>query len=644
MHRYHMDEAVLSSTRQADLLSTRSVSIEQGVSSGLDRLSSSCEDFTAGAGQTAVVAASPPLLTQGLAVTSNVNSFLPSPEISREDISENHWMPADNPCAAFNEPFDVLKDFTWTMGGLDMFSTVSDTASMGMIEMVNERLVEVVPAMTPYDDQAYIHPQRLSLDPGLVAPGLCLVQLDPLEYHRTAIVEYLSVGCSDVPEILSLSKSQTISMILNTYFLRHHLHTPIIHLPTFNVASASTSLVLAMSFVTASYTLSLGLQPSHVQSLLVAAYRFVTKNDQVRQVLWQLPFIHCHGRAITDLKRCQGLMDGGEPSVATLRACFLLVILESLMTTAQYAANVVPFEDIVSLARRARIFDDTRMKEIGADPRWADWVDLENTRRLAFILYALNCFLTVMKEDVPHIAACEILLHLPEPEVLYDVPTEAEWRRHQIFGGRQQRSKPVFSVVMELVLCGLSDQEHMPRTLLGRFAVTHGIALHAWQTKIQYELGRRHLINTSALDLFFHGRAQEISSALKLWYSVWPETLGDSDHDPQSTKPSILCRNRVLAWFYFAGVLTLPECSFSSTRSDEEQRNGQNVIPQRLSMQFFLARLLTALGRGQLRDVGGDYAVVYQLVSSIDLRDEESTTALGSLVYREVEACPPRFS
>ncbi|WYZ38067.1 hypothetical protein EsH8_II_001573 [Colletotrichum jinshuiense] len=589
MHRYHMDEAVLSSTRQADLLSTRSVSIEQGVSSGLDRLSSSCEDFTAGAGQTAVVAASPPLLTQGLAVTSNVNSFLPSPEISREDISENHWMPADNPCAAFNEPFDVLKDFTWTMGGLDMFSTVSDTASMGMIEMVNERLVEVVPAMTPYADQAYIHPQRLSLDPGLVAPGLCLVQLDPLEYHRTAIVEYLSVDCSDVPEILSLFKSQTISMILNTYFLRHHLHTPIIHLPTFNVASASTSLVLAMSFVTASYTLSLGLQPSHVQSLLVAAYRFVTKNDQ-------------------------------------------------------YAANVVPFEYIVSLARRARIFDDTRMKEIGADPRWADWVDLENTRRLAFILYALNCFLTVMKEDVPHIAACEILLHLPEPEVLYDVPTEAEWRRHQIFGGRQQRSKPVFSVVMELVLCGLSDQEHMPRTLLGRFAVTHGIALHAWQTKIQYELGRRHLINTSALDLFFHGRAQEISSALKLWYSVWPETLGDSDHDPQSTKPSILCHNRVLAWFYFAGVLTLPECSFSSTRSDEEQRNGQNVIPQRLSMQFFLARLLTALGRGQLRDVGGDYAVVYQLVSSIDLRDEESTTALGSLVYREVEACPPRFS
>ncbi|KAF4785411.1 hypothetical protein HER10_EVM0006165 [Colletotrichum scovillei] len=294
-------------------------------------------------------------------------------------------------------------------------------------------------------------------------------------------------------------------------------------------------------------------------------------------------------------------------------------------------SSVIPFEDIVSLARRARIFDGSRLKKLGPDPRWVDWVDAENFRRLAFALYALDGLRSVLKGGVPHIPTCEMQLHLPEPEVLFQAPNEAEWRRLRNTGGQQQRRTPVFSVVMELVLRGLADQEHMPQTLMGKFAVTHGILLHAWQAKTQYELGRRQMANSAALELFFHGRAQEIRSALAVLYPGWHSTLGGTNHDPQKGDMSLLYRDRALAWYYLAGVLTLPQSCFSSMEGLEAEEGGQT--PRSTSMAFFMKQLVKALDRGHLRGLDGDYAAMYRLVSSLSLAGEETTTEMGTLIY-----------
>ncbi|EXF83073.1 hypothetical protein CFIO01_06245 [Colletotrichum fioriniae PJ7] len=526
-----------------------------------------------------------------------------------DDVSEQDWMPTIDPFAGTDEPFDILSTFSWTTGGPETLWTAPGDVTFSLNGTANEPPVDSVAATSPHDDLAStMHPRRMSVESRLAPPGLSLLQLDPLEHHRTVIVDFLSTACKDVPGIHNFFETQTMGMILNTYFVRHHHKTPVTHLPTFSIASVSTSIVLAMSLVTASYTPSLGLRSRQFQSVLAAAYRFVIKNDKT-------------------------LENTGEPSVSTLQACWLLVMLENPMNPAHCAGSVIPFEDLVSLARRARVFDGARSRKLSPDPRWVDWVDSENFRRLAFALYALDCLRSVLKGGVPHIPTCEMQLHLPEPEVLFQAPSEAEWRRLRNAGGQQQHRTPVFSVVMELVLRGLADQEHMPQTLMGKFAVTHGILLHAWQAKTQYELGRRHMPNSSALELFFNGRAQEIRSALAVLYPGRRATLCDTNHDPQKSDMALLYRDRALAWYYLAGVLTLPQSSFSSVQGVEAEEHGQTLTSQGSSMALFMKRLVKALDRGHLQGLDGDYATMYRLVSSISLEEEEPTTEVGTLIY-----------
>ncbi|KAL0766458.1 hypothetical protein CaCOL14_010903 [Colletotrichum acutatum] len=613
MLRHATEDAGQSRAQDNGSLSACSSSKASGTSSASDQLLASRET-SASVGQMSADSTSSsgsgsePLSAQSPGPASNGQGILFSLNLPMDDVSEQHWMHTIDPFAATGGPFDVLSTFSWTTGGPETLWTVPGEVTLGQNGTANEPPIDSVAATSPHDELASMHPRRMSVEPGLNPVGLSLLQLDPLEHHHMAIVDFLSTACKDVPGIHNLFKTQSMGMILNTYFVRYHHKTPVTHLPTFSIASASTSIVLAMSLFTASYTPSLGLQSRQFQSVLVAAYRFVIKNDKV-------------------------LENTGEPSVSTLQACWLLVMLENPMNPAHCAGSVIPFEDVVSLARRAHVFDCARLRKLGPDPRWVDWVDAENFRRLAFALYALDCLRSVLKGGVPHIPTCEMQLHLPEAEGLFQAPNEAEWRCLRNAGGQQRRRTPVFSVVMELVLRGLAGQEHMPQTLMGKFAVTHGILLHAWQAKTQYELGRRQMANSSALELFFHGRAQEIRTALAVLYPGWRATLSDTDHDPQKRDLALLYKDRALAWYYLAGVLTLPQSSFSSVRSVETEEGGQTLTSQGSSMALFMKRLVKALDRGHLRGLDGDYAAMYRLVSSLSLEEEETTTEVGTLIY-----------
>lgn len=201
-----------------------------------------------------------------------------------DDVSEQDWMPTIDPFAGTDEPFDILSTFSWTTGGPETLWTAPGDVTLGLNGTANEPPVDSVAATSPHDDLAStMHPRRMSVESRLAPPGLSLLQLDPLEHHRTVIVDFLSTACKDVPGIHNLFKTQSMGMILNTYFVRHHHKAPVTHLPTFSIASASTSIVLAMSLFTASYTPSLRLRSRQFQSVLAAAYRFVIKNDKVRQ-------------------------------------------------------------------------------------------------------------------------------------------------------------------------------------------------------------------------------------------------------------------------------------------------------------------------------------------------------------------------
>lgn len=181
---------------------------------------------------------------------------------------------------ATNASFDMFQAFDWTNLVRDTNAQPSSMFAMGApageIQTTTEPVLPLIEASSD-DADSFLYPM-------LVASGLGLAQLDPLEHHRSKIIAYLEVNGPDTTPALAFFRTQTLGLIMNTYFLRHHRHTPIIHLPTWSITSCSTSLVLAMSLITASYMPSLGLRSRHMRSLLQVAYSFVITNDEVSAI------------------------------------------------------------------------------------------------------------------------------------------------------------------------------------------------------------------------------------------------------------------------------------------------------------------------------------------------------------------------
>lgn len=108
-------------------------------------------------------------------------------------------------------------------------------------------------------------------------------RLDPVEHHRQCILVRLEqssgVGIEDRP-CPWLGRAQ-FPLLLKTYFVGHHRHTPIVHLPTLNIAECPTSLVFALVLVAASSIPSLDLGPRDMVALLDCAYQLAIESHQV---------------------------------------------------------------------------------------------------------------------------------------------------------------------------------------------------------------------------------------------------------------------------------------------------------------------------------------------------------------------------
>ena len=182
---------------------------------------------------------------------------------------------------ANNASSDMFQAFGWTnlvresiAQPATMFARRTPAGEIQTMIRSAEPVIEAPPAAT----NSFSYPMP-------VASGLGLAQLDPLEHHRSTIIAYLEANCPDTPHVLAPFRTQTLGLMINAYFLRHHRHTPIIHLPTWSITSCSTSLVLAMSLITASYMPTLGLRSCHMRSLLHVAHSFVLSNDEVGAIM-----------------------------------------------------------------------------------------------------------------------------------------------------------------------------------------------------------------------------------------------------------------------------------------------------------------------------------------------------------------------
>jgi hypothetical protein len=151
-------------------------------------------------------------------------------------------------------------------GTSDQLLSISGSWSIGNDQVTPEGLV----------DDCYASLQ-------VVATNIVDSKLDPVEHHRNRIIEHLH----SQPHIarrhrICWLERDNFQVLLKTYFDRHHRHTPIIHISTFNVVSCPTSLIFAMALVAASYMPRLGLRAEDTLALAGTAYSLALQSDEVR--------------------------------------------------------------------------------------------------------------------------------------------------------------------------------------------------------------------------------------------------------------------------------------------------------------------------------------------------------------------------
>lgn len=205
------------------------------------------------------------------------------------------------------------------------------------------------------------------------------VRLDPVEYHRQSIL-----ACMEPSSRISardniwhwLHRSQ-FPLLLKTYFVTHHRHTPIIHLPTLNIAECPTCLIFAIVLVAASSLPSLELQPDNLVALVECGYHLAIEPGKV----WN--YTRDIKSPPSDIAH-QGT-DDETTSIGALEAIILLAIIDRIILKRTAGSPyIVELDQLCRLARTAKVFDERI--DPPNDP-WHRWASMESRRRLAAVKF-----------------------------------------------------------------------------------------------------------------------------------------------------------------------------------------------------------------------------------------------------------------
>jgi Fungal specific transcription factor domain len=142
------------------------------------------------------------------------------------------------------------------------------------------------------------HPQTnpLQVDSGSLIPdstvddqlydwnsiSIAMNKIDPLETHRLTINQHLLRSGNVCPEDIGWLTPHTVREMVYCYFRHFHRHTPIIHLPTWDVATTPSSLLLAMILLGAVYSDNPDENAPHARRLAAEAKNLIYNLDQVR--------------------------------------------------------------------------------------------------------------------------------------------------------------------------------------------------------------------------------------------------------------------------------------------------------------------------------------------------------------------------
>jgi hypothetical protein len=147
-----------------------------------------------------------------------------------------------------------------------------------------------------------------------------------------------------------------MSRFLHSYFKSFHQHTPLLHLPFWNVSVTSASLMFAMALMGAIYSGDLKTNSSDARTLCHMAQAFAWSSDHRLQA-------------------------GGPAQLDTIHAVYIVTLLEAFYLPFKRYHAPLDTKRLVNEARNAGIFADIQP---GIDPwkmKWEDWSAQESRIR-----------------------------------------------------------------------------------------------------------------------------------------------------------------------------------------------------------------------------------------------------------------------
>lgn len=430
-------------------------------------------------------------------------------------------------------------------------------------------------------------------------------KVDPAEHHRQIIITYLQRLPAGQGENVHWLSQTRFPFLLKTYFTHHHRHTPIIHLPTFDIVACPPSLTFAISLIAASYIPQFGLRAQNIIGLTKCAYQFALETDE-------------------------GLCSGSTASLETLQAIVLLGILDRLIVTRKPGTQWgIDLSEIARLSRAAGIFE---VPSPHPGISWRDWIAMESRRRLGLVVFALDAFISVLHDETPNIRTDELNMRFPSPEYMFIAASEGKWKYLEQLYNQDMTAPWSVAITLSNLSCNFEGSVPLPNTLMGRFILLHGILQHAWRTK-RVLLQNADIMTNPELGPYLRAKAIPVYSSLRKWRDGWPQNL--LDFEPLPGKPALYQdQERAEVCWYLAGVIMIPHVVLASPKLSISGSGTANSARDVLSVQQILERLVTLSDQNRLPLFGFDFKATYKLI----MEEKSSGTgndALGPLVYRE---------
>lgn len=277
--------------------------------------------------------------------------------------------------------------------------------------------------------------------------------------------------------------SDNIKDFLNQYH-HFHVHTPLLHLPTFRIMEAGTSLWAAMCCIGACYSDRVG--PSVVREMMDVTWSALRRDNKLMTSPTQ-----------SDPSRCATATEVEELQT------FLLMIIVHLWngTPLQRDRARQSYPVLVSQARRLdlmRVVSDSQRQSplhvtdfdasrLGASHfDWSSWVDQERRIRLMLGIYLCDTAMGLYFNISPRFDPSEIRLPLPCDDAAWDAPTSQHCaaslalygidsaRQHNPYG-TQRAKQPQFLWALQALLHNSYEVLPGSTNLYGKFVLIHAL-------------------------------------------------------------------------------------------------------------------------------------------------------------------------